>query len=426
MWALALPLMLSNLSQPLLVLVDSSVVGHLDGAHELAAAAIGGNLYTLLAWTLGFLRMGTTGLVAQAHGAGNGGERVRLLLQALLLASVLAVLAWGGAALVLPSVLHRVVSPSPQVEVLALEFLHWRLLGLPAAMLGYVLAGWFLGQQRAGTAMLLVLVVNAGNALLAPLFVFALHGGLHGAAVAAVCAEWAGALLGLALAARVLGSSGTCIGVGRVFDRQRWKALLGVNRDLFVRTLALNAVFFSLTSRGAGLGDTVVAANALLLNGLLLASNLLDGISGTVQALSGTAVGAGRPGTLPRLMVVAGGSAGLLSLALCALFLVAGPAFVDLQSDIAAVRAQAYPFVPYLALLPVCAVTGYLYDGLFVGAARTGDMRDAMLLACTGYLLLFLLLYRLGNHGLWLAFMAFMALRGLLLWRRSGAIYRGG
>src|SRR5690606_333251 len=194
-----------------------------------------------------------------------------------------------------------------------------------------------------------------------------------------------------------------------------WRNLLAVNRDILIRTLALHLVFFLVTLQGTRLGDATVAANALLLNGLLLAAFALDGLAHAVEALCGHAIGARDRLTLRRSLVVAGGWSLLGSLLFVLLFLLAGRLFVELQTDIAEVRRAAYPYLPYMALLPLVAVWSYLLDGLFIGATRAREMRNAMLLSVVLGLALGWLLRGLGNHGLWLAFLGFMLMRGVTL-----------
>ena len=196
-----------------------------------------------------------------------------------------------------------------------------------------------------------------------------------------------------------------------------WRPLLAVNRDILIRSLALQGVFFAVTVLGTRMGDSVVAANALLLNGLLLTAFALDGLANAVEALTGHAVGAGDRDALRRALVVAGGWSliGSVLFALC--FGLAGRLFVDLQTDIASVRVIAYHYLPYLTVLPLVGVWSYLLDGLFVGATRAREMRDAMLVAGIAFVLLVFVLRGLGNHGLWLAFLGFMPVRaGTMAW----------
>ncbi len=188
-----------------------------------------------------------------------------------------------------------------------------------------------------------------------------------------------------------------------------------MNRDIFIRSLALQAVFFLITVQGARLGDATVAANALLLNGLLLTAHALDGLAHAVEALCGHAIGASDRLALRRSLVVACGWSLIASLGFALLFLLAGHLFIDMQTNIPDVRATAYHYLPYLAALPLIAVWSYLLDGLFIGATRAREMRNGMLLTLLLVLPIAWALQGLGNHGLWITFLLFMALRSLTL-----------
>ena len=413
-WGLAAPMILSNLSVPLVALVDSSVVGHLPHAHQLGAVAVGGSLYTLLVWAMGFLRMGTTGFAAQAAGRGDGGALRQVLLQALALAVGFALL-FGVLALPFSGWALGLMNPSAELDGLTREFFQVRLLGLPAALANYALVGWFLGNQNARAPLAILLCTNLLNAALALWFVLGLDWGVFGAACAAVLAEWSGALLGLGLTVLTLRRTPGHLDWPALRRWASWRPLLAVNRDIFIRTLALEVVFFLVTVQGTRLGDATVAANALLLNGLLLTAHALDGLAHAVEALCGHAIGARDRDALRRALLVSGGWSLLASLGFSLAFLLGGHLFVDMQSDIAAVRSAAYPYLPYLALLPLIAVWSYLLDGLFIGATRAREMRNAMLISVALGVLVGWLLRDLGNHGLWLAFLCFMLLRGLSL-----------
>lgn len=413
-WALALPMILSNISIPLVALVDSTVVGHLPHAHQLGAVAVGGMLYTLIVGVLGFLRMGTTGFAAQAAGRDDGGALRQVLLQGLLLAVGLA-LVLGVAAVPFSGLALQLMNPSRELDELTRTFFHTRLYGLPAALANYALVGWFLGNQNARAPLTILLTTNLLNAALSVWFVLGLDWGVAGAARAAVIAEWSGALLGLALTRGALHRYPGRLDWPALRRWANWRPLLSVNRDIFIRSLALQGVFFLLTMQGARLGDATVAANALLLNGLLITAYALDGLAHAMEALCGHAIGARDRLALRRAICVAGLWSLLGSLAFTLLFLLGGRLFVDLQSDIAAVREVAYVYLPYLAVLPLISVASYLLDGLFIGATRAREMRDAMLIAVLLALPVGWLLRPLGNHGLWLTFLSFMLIRALSL-----------
>ena len=422
-WALAAPMILSNISVPLVALVDSTVIGHLPHAHQLGAVAVGASLYVFLAWMMGFLRMGTTGFAAQAAGRGDGTALRQILLQGLLL-SVLLSLFLGAIALPFSSLALTVMQPSPELHQLTLDFFYTRLFGLPGALATYALVGWFLGTQNARAPLGILLTTNLVNIALNLWFVLGLDWGVVGSARASVVAEWSGALLGLWLTRGALRRF-----PGRVMWQalrvwQNWKPLLGVNRDIFIRSLMLQSVFFLITLQGARLGDATVAANALLLNGLLLAAHALDGLAHAVEALCGHAIGARDRIALRRSMVVASGWSLIASAGFAVLFLFGGHLFIEMQTDIPSVRETAFHYVPYLALLPLIAVWSYLLDGLFIGATRAREMRNAMVISVIVALPVAWAMQRLGNHGLWISFLLFMVLRSLTLAAYAWAMQR--
>lgn len=413
-WSLAMPMMLSNLTVPLVSLVDSAVAGHLPQTQDLGAVTVGSAVYALPVWSLGFLRMGTTGFAAQAMGAGDGSALRTVQAQALLLAALLGVLAGALMMPALPWLVGQMHS-TPLMTGRALDYLHLRLLGLPAALLNYALAGWFIGAQRTRTTLSLLLVTNLVNIALNLLFVLGFGWGVPGIALASVSGEWCGVFYGLWHAHRAVRGLEGHVDWQAMRGWHHWRPLLTVNRDIFLRTLALEGVFFSLSLLGARLGDSTVAANALLLNGLMLTAFCLDGFANAVEALCGHAIGAGDDLALRRALVIAGGWALIGSIGYALFFALAGHVFVDVQTDLPDVRALAYGYLPWLAALPVIGVWSYLLDGLFIGATRAREMRDGMLISVALYALLLWLARDRGNEGLWLAFMAFMATRGASL-----------
>ncbi|WP_295481615.1 MATE family efflux transporter [uncultured Pseudomonas sp.] len=413
-WALAAPMILSNVSVPLVALVDSTVVGHLPHAHQLGAVAVGATLFTFMVGLMGFLRMGSTGFAAQAAGRADGAALRQVLAQGLLLALALALVV-GLLALPFSQLALHAMQPSQALGSATETFFHTRLLGLPAALASYALVGWFLGTQNARAPLAILLTTNLLNIALNLWFVLGLDWGVLGSARASVIAEWSAALLGLALTRPALRAHPGRIVWSALTRWQAWRPLLSVNRDIFLRSLALQLVFLLIAVQGARLGEATVAANALLLNGLLLTAYALDGLAHAVEALCGHAIGARERDTLRRSLVVACGWSLIVSLLFAAAFLLGGHLFIDLQTNIASVRAAAYPYLPYLALLPLVAVWSYLLDGLFIGATRAREMRNAMLVSVAIALPVAFALRGLGNHGLWLAFLGFMGLRAVTL-----------
>jgi len=413
-WALAAPMILSNISVPLVALVDSTVIGHLPHAHQLGAVAVGATLFTFMVGLLGFLRMGSTGFAAQAAGRADGAALRQVLVQGLLLALAFAVLI-GLLALPFSQLALQAMQPSAALHASTEAFFHTRLLGLPAALASYALVGWFLGTQNARAPLAILLTTNLLNITLNLWFVLGLDWGVVGSARASVIAEWSAALLGLALTRPALRAYPGQVAWAALKRWRSWRPLLAVNRDIFLRSLALQLVFLLLTVQGARLGEATVAANALLLNGLMLTAYALDGLAHAVEALCGHAIGARDRSALKQALVVACGWSLIVSLVFAVLFLLGGHLFIDLQTDIASVREAAYPYLPYLAVLPLVAVWSYLLDGLFIGATRAREMRNAMLLSVAVALPLALAMRGFGNHGLWWAFLGFMVLRAVTL-----------
>lgn len=422
-WALALPMIASNITVPLVTLTDTTVAGHLPHASQLAAVAVGGIIYQVPVWVCAFLRMGTVGFASQAAGRRDGAALRGILLQALLLALVLALAAMLLLTVAMQPILG-LMRPSAALHDVASHYLHIRLLGLPAALGNYALMGWFLGGQDARVPMRILIVTNLTNIVLNLLFVLGFGWGVPGIALASVLGEWTGFASGLLKIRGMLEHWAGRLHLERLRRWQTWSALLGVNRDIMIRSVALQGVFFTITTLGSRLGDNVVAANALLLNGLMLTANGLDGLANAVEALAGHAIGADKPADLRRALVVAGGWSLLGGALISLLFALGGHAFVDLQSSIAVVRQSAYPYLPYLAALPLLAVWSYLFDGLFIGATRAREMRDAMLIAAAIFALSAWGLRPWGNHGLWLAFLAFTVARGGIMAWMAGRITR--
>jgi len=425
-WALATPMILSNISVPLVGLVDTAVVGHLDGAHHLGGVAVGATLMTFILWAAGFLRMGTTGFAAQACGENNGDKLRLVLLQPLWLALLLALLVWLVHEPLLTAGLYFLDSSAELLEQARIYF-NIRLVSLPAALANFVLVGWFIGAQRARAPLYLLLAVNITNVVLDVFLVVVLEWGVAGAAWATVIGDYVGLLLGLALLRPVLARYP---GVMRWTDALRLRGaapLIRANRDILIRTLALELVFYLLVLQGARLGDSVVAANAVLLNFLLLTSHGLDGLAHAVEALGGHAMGQRNRLALKRVLVVSTFWSLVVGVGFVLVFNLFGNQIISLLTDLESIRQVAFDYLPWMAWMPLVAVWSYLLDGLFIGATRARAMRNAMVLAV---LLIYLpaawLLRDTGNHGIWLGFYLFMLARGVLLggwfiwlWRRD-------
>lgn len=410
-WRLAGPIILSNITVPLLGAVDTAVVGHLPDAALIGGVAVGATIFNFVYWGFGFLRMGTTGFVAQAFGAGDAEELKAVVARALLLA-----VAIGAVIVALQGPIARIslylFEASPAVERYAGTYVAVRIWGAPAALINYAVLGWLLGVQNPRMALATQLFMNGLNMALAVLFVIGFGWGIGGVAAATLIAEIAGAALGLFLVWRDLRKTGGGWRRDRIFDAMRIAALLKVNGDIFIRTICLMFAFAYFTARGAEMGDAVLAANAILQHLQAIMAYGLDGFAHAAETLVGAAIGA-RDRMALRAAVR---TAGIWGLAVAALFAVAyalaGALVITLFTEHAEVRSAARDFLPWAIALPMVSVWPFLLDGIFIGATRTAEMRNGMMIALAVYLGAASLLIPLwGNDGLWAAFMIFMVVR---------------
>jgi len=422
---LAVPLILSNLTQPLLSTVDTVLSGHLPGAAALGGVAMGGIFFNGIFWTFGFLRMATTGLVAQSHGARDE-ESLRLHFWRGMISAVAI-----GAAIVLlrePLIAASLslLGASPDVRQNALVYCGIRIWSAPAALANYVVLGFLLGRQHARMALALQAAVNVVNVAVALTLVVGLHWGVAGIASATFSADWAGLLVGLVLI-RIVWPSGAHRPStwSAIVDGPSWRHLFALNRDLLLRTISLVAAYGWFTRTGARAGDATLAANAVLLNLHWIATYALDGFANATEALVGEAVGARRAGDYRAVLKASTVSAGAVATALSLLFVFAGSTLVGIFTNQAPVRTMALRYLPWAMALPLVSVWGYQMDGVFIGATRARELRDSMMIAFLGYLALAIVLGRImGNNGLWCAFCCFMILRGSLLAARLPQIER--
>ena len=414
-WRLAGPIILSNLSVPLLGAVDTAVMGHLPDPAYIGGVAIGGLVFSYVYWGFGFLRMGTTGFVSQAAGAKDADEIRAVLARGLILASAL-----GGLviALQIPLALgaFTVIEASAKVEGLAETYVFIRIWGAPAALTTYIAIGWLLGMQRAGATFVLTVFLNGLNIALSLLFVVGLGWGIEGVAYATLIAEWSAALLGLVLVGRRLPKIGGAWRWRLIGDRARLLRMLRVNLDIFIRSLCVITGFAWFTARGAIFGDTVLAANAVLMIFQNFLAHGLDGFAHATEALVGTAIGARDRAALRAAIRVATFWAAICAAIYTLIYLVGGGAIIALLTSIDGVRAVALVYLPYVILSPFLSVWSFQLDGIFIGATRTAEMRNAMLLSLAIFLAAEqVLTAAFDNHGLWIALLVFMVARAATL-----------
>ncbi|GHG97479.1 MATE family efflux transporter [Pseudodonghicola xiamenensis] len=411
---IALPIVLSNITVPILGAVDTAVVGQLGEAAPIGAVGLGAIILSSVYWIFGFLRMGTVGLTSQALGAGNRGEVAALLSRALLIGLVagLALIAlqapifWAA---------FRVAPGSAEVETLASGYLRLRIWSAPAAIAIYGISGWLIAQERTRAVLILQLWMNGLNVALDLVFVFGLGWGVEGVAFATFLAEWTGLALGLWLCRN--GFAGRdWRNPALVFDRDRLAHMMSVNTDILIRSLLLQAMFVGFLFIGAGFGDVTLAANQVLMQFLSFTSFALDGFAFTAETLVGQALGARARDRL-REAAVKSSAWGLIIVALLALvFGLFGGAIIDLMTTAPEVRARARDFLPYLVVMPVAGVGAFMLDGIFIGATASRDMRNMMAVSFVIYVIAVAVLVPLwANHGLWLALLIAFLARGITL-----------
>lgn len=414
-WRLVIPIVLTNITVPLLGIVDTAVVGHLPGAHYLGAVAIGSLVFSVLYSSMFFLRMGTTGLTSQSVGAEDESEvrawltrgcilavAIGALLIALQVPIGIAVFSWTGG--------------SDQVLSLAKDYFTIRIWSAPATLINFVVLGWFIGTQNTRPALLTQVVLNSLNIILDIWFVVGLELGVAGVAYATLIAEVVGALFGLYLVGRHSRHLAGRWNLESALQKDKLMRMLQINGNIFVRSLCLQACFFIFTSYSARQGDVALAANTVLLKFTMFTAYALDAFANAAEALAGKAYGANRRADFRGAVLASSRWALVFALLFAGLFGVSGTYLIDALTTVEPVREMARIYLPWLIVSPLIAVWSFQLDGIFVGATKTVVMRNAMILSMLGYFLsLFLLVPLLGNHGLWLALMVFFALRALTL-----------
>ncbi len=411
LWQQAWPIILSNCTIPLVGLTDTAVLGHLSDARYLAAVALGAVVFSFLYWGFGFLRMGTTGLAAQAWGRRDSAALGQLILQALTLALVLGVLLQALRPL-LPW-MTQLLGGSDTIRPLAAEYLALRLWSAPAVLMQYVVLGVAIALARSRVVLALLILGNGINIALDLWFVLGLGMTSQGVALASLIAEWVTALVGLTWLIRTC----RCLNIPLkqpLFERLSLTRLLRVNSHLFVRTLLLLFALAFFARQGALLGDEVLAANTLLMQLVMLASYLLDGFAQAVEGQFGAAFARNREEGLAVFFAGFYLSA-ITALLLTGLFWLAGPWMIQRLTDLSEVRLLATTYLPWLWVILPVSMFSYWLDGVCIGATWTDAMRNTLILSVTGFLLTWWLLQDWGNTGLWAAFLCLNSLRGLSL-----------
>ncbi len=411
---IAVPIVLANLSVPLLGAVDTGVVGQIGDAAPIGAVGLGAIILASIYWIFGFLRMGTTGLVAQATGAGDLAESGAILTRGVMIGLVAGAIMVAGQALIIWGA-FRIAPASAEVEALTRDYLAIRIWGAPATIALYAVNGWLIATERTRGVLVLQLWMNGLNIALDLWFVLGLGWGVQGVAIATLIAEASALALGLWLC-RAAFSGAQWRDWARVFDRVRLKRMWVVNSDIMLRTVLLQGAMTGFLFVSAGFGDVQLAANQVLWQFLMITAYALDGFAFAAEALVGQAAGARTVAMMRRASLRASRMALIASAVMALGFWGLGPWAIDLMTTSAEVRAAARDFLPFVVVLSVLGVGAYMLDGIFIGATGTREMRNTVALAVAIYaLILWLAVPIWGNPALWVALIVLNLLRGVFL-----------
>jgi multidrug resistance protein, MATE family len=412
-WRIAGPMILSNLTVPLLGIVDTAVVGHLDEPYHMGAVSIGAAIFGIVFWGFGFLRMGTTGITAQAFGQNDNNELRATLGRALLIAVIMSLLLL---VMQLPIgwLAFQVIQGSELVEQQGRVYFDIRIWSAPATLMNYVLLGWFLGMQNARAPLYILTFVNLINMLLDLLFVVGWGYGANGVAWASLIAESFGLAFALWLVKQQLVQYPGKLQRVLLLDKRKVRKMLSINKDIFIRNLCLMFSLAFFTAQGARFGDVVLAANAVLFNMYTFMAYGLDGFAHAAEALVGKAVGARDRKEYFAVIKTSAVWAFITSVLIVISYWLAGYWVIALMTDIEGVQQTALTYLPWMLLLPLISVWSFLLDGIYIGTTRAAEMRNTMLFSTFFiFIPLWYLLLPMQNHGLWLAFTLFNTARAV-------------
>jgi MATE family, multidrug efflux pump len=414
-WLLAGPMIIGNISLALLGLVDTAVIGHLDTAVYLGGVAVGTVIFDFLYWGMGFLRMGTTGIVAQAHGKRDPTEVRTVLMQSILVGLSIAfvILLFQKPIFTLGLSL---LEGSSEVKHYAMVYCQWMIWGMPALMILFSVNGWLLGMHNAMSVLHLGIIVNVLNIILDIVFVVYMDMDVRGVALATVISQYSGVVLAFFIINKKLSGQDGEWSLQKIFNIEKLKRFLSLNHDIFIRTICLIFVFSFFTRESATHGDTVLAANSILLKFYLLMALALDGFNHAAEALVGKAVGEKDKKLFNYSVLLTLKWSFAFGLFFTLLYWLAGQGMIYLLTDIESVRESALIYLPWMIALPLISVWCFLLDGIFIGATRGKEMKNSMIV-CTFvfFLPIWYIFQFMGNHGLWLAFTLFIAVRGVTL-----------
>ena len=411
---IALPSIVSNITVPLLGLIDVTIVGHLGAASYIGAIAVGGMLFNIIYWIFGFLRMGTGGMTSQAYGRGDEAEMMRLLTRStgvgMLIALTLIVLQYP-----IERTAFSLIETTPEVERLATTYFRICIWGAPAVLGLYSFSGWFIGMQNSRYPMFIAITQNIVNILMSLVLVYGLEMKIEGVAIGTLVAQYAGWLMAIGLWMHRYKHLRPYAELRSLTDKGAMRRFFQVNRDIFLRTLCLVSVTVFFTSAGAAQGEVILAVNTLLMQLFTLFSYIMDGFAYAGEALAGKHIGAdNRPAlrTMVRQLFVWGIA---LALAFTLIYGIGGEGFLSLLTNEESVITASSTYFYWVLAIPLAGFAAFLYDGIFIGATATGLMLRAMFVASVAFFLIYFgCREAMGNHALWLAFITYLSLRGIV------------
>ncbi len=408
-----MPAIASNITTPLLGLADVAIVGHIGSAMYIAAIALGGAVINMLYWVFSFLRLGSSGLTAQAFGANDTNGQSAIFYRGLTVAAILAIAIVALQSLITVAVLSF-MDADGNASVTAQRYVSICIWGAPAVLGSYALSGWMLGMQYSRGPMWIALVTNIVNIAISAIFVFALGYDIAGVAAGTCIAQWTGFACGLILVRRRFNIAKP--DRQRILNRNEIKRFFSVNTDIFLRTLCLVAVTLWFTRAGAAQGTLTIAANALLMQFFLLFSYFTDGFAFAGEALAGKYYGARNPIALNRCISSLLKTGAVLATVFACLYLVAGDSLLNMLTYDTEVIDTACKYLIWTIIVPFAGFAAFTWDGVFGGLTltRTGMLVPMMISAMLFFALCTVLIPQWGNHGLWCAFIIYCASRGVI------------
>ena len=431
---IAIPSIVSNITVPLLGLVDVAITGHLGAAAYIGAIALGGMLFNIIYWIFGFLRMGTSGLTSQSLGRGDTDNIVRMLARSITIAFAIA-LTLIVVQVPLRELALLIMQPTEEVRQLTITYYNICIWGAPATLGLFALTGWFIGMQNSRIPMAIAITQNIVNILVSLILVFGIGMRVEGVAAGTLIAQWCGFLMGLFLCWRKY------FGKKPIVPRLQpityylspktttqhlspnthypspitYRQFFTINRDIFLRTICMVCVMMFFTSAGSWQGEVILAVNTLLMQLFILVSYIMDGFANAGEALSGRFYGAGDNDALGNTVRRTFFWGMIVATAFTTVYLIGGKRFLMLLTDEPSVVEASTKYVWWAYIIPFCSVAAFLWDGIYIGLTASRQMLLSMFAAAvTFFIVYFIAVKPLGNHGLWLAFMCYMLVRGIV------------